>query len=1337
MKKTAFKRHLRMLSILALLWVCSIAHGQIYKYIGLSDGLSSRNVYDVEQSNGGFMWFLTDNGIDRYDGTETTNYKLEVRGHRLTEYSTSQFVYDETDDNLWVVTNLGRIAQYDTRLNTFEVMYIPQIYLEQSNVLRSAVSPIDRLGNMWIFIANEAFCYNVRTKKGQMIKLEAPHDIPTYSAIVARDDSTLFLGTKGGVYIGRVRGNVISTEPVQALQDYKINANTLYYHENTKTLLIGSEDKGIYAYKEHNQSVIHDPKALPDVRVTRIIPTKKNDEILFSTNAACVHQMNIHECIPRPYLSADFTSNYRMNTDNVADICIDKDGQLWMCSFPQGLTVYNDTYPEFNWVKRSLIKSNTLNNNSVECIIEDSEHDLWYATDNGISLYQAKTQQWYTMLSIADKSTNKNHYFLTLCEAKPGVILAGGYAAGIYVIDKNSKKAYFVKPNLMYPEKYIQTMFLDKYDNTIWMGGDNQLINISYINGNIRVNHAEVFRGINYITEKNDHALWIGTKEGLYIFDKLTHTKRRVELPLTNFKVNTIHQDPDGTLYVGTHHHGLIVYNEKNNYYHRYSERNSALTNNCLKCIVNANNGSLFISSDAGIVRYDKRTQRITTWTNDQGLQNINFSIRAGTRTHNKTIMFGGDNGVIEINSDHHLPHIYKGTLVLSDLYIGNTRITPENEKSPINDAINNVSEIKLKDRQHNAAIKVKCINHIYPSDCIVKWTTDNPNRKNAKWHLLNEDKFIVFNNFKVGRHNLTIQAVSNESGDILDKRTLSVTILPPFYFSLWGILLELTFLVIVVCLIIQYYKSSNAIHISNEKVLFFTNTAHDIRTPLTLIKAPLEELSNSTTLNSTEREAVDLALKNTNTLAEMTENVMRYEIESIERGILRIERHEAIAHISKQIDRWRLLAQTKQQQIIYIHPEQPFHIWIDARKLNSIIQNLLSNAIKYSNKGETITFNLYNNERTWGFHVIDNGIGIANEEQKKLFRQLFRGINAINSKILGSGLGLLSIGRYIHDMSGKVEVNSQLNKGADFHIRFPMGKEHYDKNNTLFITPHQDEENAPLILQANDSEDTQPTDTRTRMLIVEDNPELLAYLTRIFSKEYQTYTATNGKEALSKLPYVHPTIVLTDVMMPEMRGDELCVSIKSNINTSHIAVVLISALADQQSIIKGLTMKADAYVTKPFDMKVLQLTIQNIVESRRQLWERLASTEETISVSEGTTELDLKLMTEMKQIIETHISAPDFTIEVLAYEMRISRTTLYNKVKGLTGNTPSDLIREYRIAKAKKLLGEQHLSVAEVADHVGFSDQKYFREVFKKATGMTPSEYARTRRENQSKHVL
>ena len=1317
-------RRLRGWILLLVVCVCPAAYAQVYKYVGLEDGLSSRNVYAVQQSNGGFMWFLTDNGIDRYDGTEISRYTFTVNGVKFTEYSSCRFLYDRSRDNLWLVTSSGKVVQYVRRNNNFEVKYSPDVQYRRADIMRCAVSPIDEKGNMWMLVGEQAFCYNVLASEGRELTLRSADSNITYSAIVPVNDSVLYVGTKGGVYKGILRGETMDVVPIPEMQHTGINVNTFHYSKTLHTLLIGTEDAGIVAYREHTGELIHHKELLHDVRVTKIIPYGDGSEVLFSTNAACVFRMSLADCMPRRYLSADYNTDYRMNTDNVADICIDQEGQLWMCSFPKGLTVRNEHYPALNWIRRSNLNVNTLTNNGVNYILEDCDRDLWYATDNGVSMYDVKRKHWHTLLSMQDASPNPNHDFLTMCEVRPGTILLGGYAAGIYVIDKYTKSVEFVKPDLIIPEKYIQTMSLDPTDGSVWMGGENQLLNISY-DGKLRVNYTEIFGGINCITPKDNTHLWIGTKDGLYGFDKGARTKRRIELPIERFRVNSIFQDTDGTVYVATHHHGLIVFNEEENYYVRYNCENSSLTNNCMKSIVGANNQSLYISSDDGIVRFNKNTGRITTWTNDQGLQGVSFNVQSGITTHRQTLMFGSDMGIIEIPVSTSLPHIYKGKLVLSDLYIGNTRMLADDDESPLTDALDDMRILRLDHSQRNAAIKIKCINHIYPSDCQVMWKFDG--RRSKAWKPLNEDRFITLGDLSIGSHELTIRVVSKESAEVLDERKLSITVKPPFYLSFGGLLLELAVIGIILYLIGKYLKSRNQMQVSDEKINFLINTAHDIRTPLTLIKAPLEELHQSDTLGVEEREAVDLALRNANTLTKMTDKVMQYELSSIEKGVVRIERHEAVAHIQAQIEKLSLLAQARHQTISYEHPDEPFDIWVEARKLNSIIQNLLSNAIKYGKDGDTIVFSLYRNATHWGFHVVDHGIGISSGEQDKLFRQLFRGANAINAKIVGSGVGLLSIGRYVKQMCGRIEVKSQVDRGSDFHVCFPLGRDHYKVQATEFVDESTDLVADPVTLPPHYVEE-QGDDHRYRLLIVEDNPEMLSYLKRLFDKDYAVFTATNGKEALSKLPYVQPLIVLSDVMMPEMRGDDLCVSIKSNIDTSHIAVVLVSALSDQQSVINGLSVKADAYVTKPFDTQVLQLTIGNLVESRLQLRHRMASFDIVDEeVSDSASELDLKLMSEMKTIIENNLSDHEFTVDTLAYELRVSRTTLYNKIKGLTGDTPSDLIRACRINKAKELLRDHRHAVSEIPDLVGFVDAKHFREVFKKIVGMTPSEYAKS----------
>ena len=1198
-------------------------------------------------------------------------------------------------------------------------MFAPEVRYRRADIMRSAVSPIDARGDVWIFVGEQLFRYNVRTREGCEMTLLGGEGNTTYTSVLAVGPSELYIGAKGGVYKGIAHGDTLTMSSVESMQGMDINVNTFYHSPQYQTLLIGTEDEGIVAYREATHEVIHHPEVLPDVRVTKIIPYGEEDMVLFATNAACVYSLSLNDCLPSPYLSADYTTDYRMNTDNVTDMCVDEDGQLWMCSFPKGLTIRNGYYPALKWVSRSNLSVNTLTNNGINYILEDSDLDFWYATDNGLSIYDTKKKGWFSLLAMQDASPNPNHDFLTMCEVKPGIMLLGGYAAGLYVVDKKTLQVEFVKPNLIIPEKYIKTMCLDKTDGSVWVGGENQLFNISY-DGDLQVNYTEIFGGINCITPRDDTRLWIGTKNGLYCFDKRTREKQRVVLPVERFKVNSLFQDTDNTVYVGTHHHGLLVFNEADGYFCHYNKDNSALTNNCMKSVVAADNQSLYISSNDGIVRFNKSTGRITNWTTDQGLQGVSFNVQAGLATHRGTLMFGSDKGIIEVPVSSSLPHIYKGKLVLSNLYIDNICVYPNSENSPLAEALNRTEHLRLAHSQRNAVVKVECINHIYPSDCRVIWRFDRPRK--GGWNQLGDDRFVSLGGLPMGVHELTVRVVSNESGEVLDERQLQITMAPPFYLSFGGLLLEMLLLGGILYLVGKYLKSRNQMNISDEKVNFLINTAHDIRTPLTLIKAPLEELSHNDTLGMEEKEAVELALRNANTLSQMTDKVMQYELSSIERGVTRVERLEAIAHFKVLVDRLSLLALAKSQTIRYEHAGEPFDIWVDVRKLNSIIQNLLSNAIKYSPNGAVITITLYCEEKRWGFHVVDHGIGISDKEQRKLFKQFFRGANAINAKIAGSGIGLLSIGRYVKQMRGSIDVRSGINEGSDFHVSFPLGKAHYKAQTTEFVETTPGES----VSLPTDSMEV-AADQRHRLLIVEDNPEMLAYLKHLFDKDYAVYTAMNGREALSKLPYVQPLIVLSDVMMPEMRGDDLCVSIKSNIDTSHIAVVLVSALADQQSIINGLSVKADAYVTKPFDTKVLQLTINNLVESRlllRKQWKALE--EPDGNLPDVASELDVKLMGEMKSIIEHNFSDSNFTVDTLAYELRVSRTTLYNKVKDLTGNTPSDIIRMYRMNKAKVLLRDHRYTVVDVSEQVGFADSKHFREVFKKMVGVTPSEYAK-----------
>lgn len=388
-----------------------------------------------------------------------------------------------------------------------------------------------------------------------------------------------------------------------------------------------------------------------------------------------------------------------------------------------------------------------------------------------------------------------------------------------------------------------------------------------------------------------------------------------------------------------------------------------------------------------------------------------------------------------------------------------------------------------------------------------------------------------------------------------------------------------------------------------------------------------------------------------------------------------------------------------------------------------------------------TVTVIASDNPDYWSIEVKDTGIGIPFKEQKKLFKMFFRGSNTINLKVSGSGIGLLLVKRLVKKHKGKIFVKSKPNRGSSFLIRFKHGYKHLKvgepgkPDKTALPLPDKRLFHIPLPISNNISDI--PAD-RPVILIVEDNEELAAYLQRSLSDKYTVFIATNGQEGLEMAKTINPQLIISDIMMPVMRGDEMCEQIKTNIETSHIPVILLSALSDREHILKGLNINADKYITKPFDIAIFKADVSSILANRALLIKRYSqldlpkpSTDNCIS------ELDFKFMSKVKQAIENNIDNPDYGVDMLCAELNMCRTSFYNKIKALTEQAPADFIRSRRMEKSKELLKLRKYTINDIAFMVGFNDAKYFREVFKKYFDMTPSQYIESIETNQKNEHL
>ena len=1332
--------------ILLLLPIIGIA--QTYKYIGVEDGLSNRRVYAIQKGPKGYMWFLTHDGIDRYNGKDFKPYKLMDGDEEVNSMMNLNWLYVDPKGTIWEIGKKGRVFRYDTKHDRFVLVY----KLPESEV-KGRPTPIsygfvDANSVIWLCNEDALYLYDSNTQKVTFIQNEIGERITDIAQI---DSTHFFIGTDIGIHYAELANNILTLSPCNQLDTLKIQINELYYHKPSHKVFIGTFQRGIFSYDLNKHKVMHIPSGLMDISINCIRAFNDN-EILIATDGAGVYKMNTDTYASEPYIVADYNRYNSMNGNTINDIYIDSEQRIWMANYPIGITVRNNRYADYQWIKHSIGNKQSLINDQVNAIIEDHDGDLWFATNNGISLYYSKTKQWHSFLSTFDfESHSKNHTFISLCEVEPGIIWAGGYSSGIYQINKKQLSIDFFTPSLfsnlnIRPDKYIRSIMKDSSGN-IWSGGYYNLKEIDYSRKNIR--HFPGLNGITAIIEKDSTHMWIGTATGLYLLEKVTGKYSYIQMPVESYYIYSLYQASDGMLYIGTNNAGLLVYDTTKNTFRHYHRDNCALISNNIYTLLSDGKGNIFLSTEHGLSTFYPAEETFHNWTKEQGLKSDHFNAASGTLRKNGNFIFGSTDGAIEFDKDMVLPRDYKFKMVFNDLRVFYQTVYPKDEGSPLILDIDETKTLRLKYNQNIFSLQVSDINYDYPSLILYSWKLEG---FYEGWSRPGEENVIRFTNLNPGHYTLRVRAISSEDRRmVLEERSIDIIVEQPIWLSIWALLLYALILVAIASIALRIIVLRKQRKISDDKIRFFVNTAHDIRTPLTLIKAPLEELSDREKLSKEGTDNLSTALRNVNALLRLTTNLINFERADTYSNNFYVSEYELGAYMTDIVNVFRSYASVKHIDLTYESNFRYLNVWLDKDKMDSILKNIISNALKYTPEGGSVHVYAYETEDTWNVEVSDTGIGIPLDEQKKLCKMHFRGSNAINSKVTGSGIGLLLVWKLVHMHKGKLNFTSTEGKGSCIKVSFPKGEKRYRKaihrpaptkeqeqnNEPEQITspekgtPDTPAVNTPIEGYEHAQQQTQDAGNRQKILIVEDNDELREYLRRTLAENYHVQVCSNGKSALCIVKEYFPDLIISDIMMPEMRGDELCQKVKNDIDTSHIPVILLTALNTDKNIIDGLQTGADEYVVKPFNIGILRATIANLLANRALLRHRYGNLDlnddthntECINCS---TDLDWKFIASIKKNVEDNMDNPSFTIDVLCTLLNMSRTSFYNKLKALTDQAPGDYVRLIRLKRAMQLLKEQKYTITEVAEMTGFSDAKYFREVFKKHFNISPSQYAK-----------
>jgi signal transduction histidine kinase/DNA-binding response OmpR family regulator len=572
--------------------------------------------------------------------------------------------------------------------------------------------------------------------------------------------------------------------------------------------------------------------------------------------------------------------------------------------------------------------------------------------------------------------------------------------------------------------------------------------------------------------------------------------------------------------------------------------------------------------------------------------------------------------------------------------------------------------------------------------------------------NISKNNRSIVYSKLPPGNYSLAIEATNVENILSLEPFHIDIIIKNPFWLSHLAFLLYILLGSGITYLFFLIRKSRAAQKFNDNKIKFFTEVAHDIRTPVTLIQLLVSQLSEKNNFQNN----IDLIHRNTQNLNEYVTQLLDFQ--KADRGMLKLSiiKVELKEIIHRTVAQLEPLLSKKSIDIIVSVPK--IHIWIDENKMSRIFYNLISNAIKYSEDGGKIEIKASKDKKHITIDFIDNGFGIPEKEQKLIFSRFTRGTNINNKGISGSGIGLMISKKIVELHGGNIKFISKENLGSTFTVILKMGSEHYNENEILIENSNLFE---PISLE-------ESITNNKRILLVEDNDDLRLIIKAELEKKYTVLDAPNGKEALLIALAKNPDLIITDVMMPDMGGKELCNVIKSNFQTSHIPIIMISALSGLDDKIEGLEIGADAYLEKPFNMKILITMANNLINSRQAIHKILSPKSKGKITSKSA---DENFLSEVVDIIKNNITNSEFSIKLISDKTGLSRSNLFRKLKGLTNMSPVDLVIKIKLNHASELLkANNSIRISDVAYASGFNNPKYFSTLFKKHYGKTPKEY-------------
>ena len=1313
-----------------------------FDFYSQEQGLSNNQIHCVLQDKKGWMWFGTSQGVCRFDGYSFTVFKPNPEDSTSLKGNLVRTIFEDKKGQLWIGTENGGLNKFDRNKENFRHVFyngdqailrdatVTSVYEDSDHVLwvgtdnklyslknekeLKEIKPVnlpsfdgyfrvlrsDRLGRIWAGTNDGLFIYDPQTNVAKRVVL--PQMISSNEEIweiKIDDDGTFWVGTyANGMYII----DPVTLDARQVIIDPQNDrSNTVrviskdrsgkYWIGTRGGLYIYEKGKGVTAFYYHDE---REPKSLVNNSVQCITHDVKGDVWIGTRNGINFLIEERQNIIG--YKSMPNDDRY-LNSSEIYAFWIDPKNDIWIGTESGGINILNRKTGRFRYMLPQKGNPNSLSRNCIKALLSDGKDNLWIGTFlGGIDVLNLQTNEFthYRHELTNQASLSDNRVWALLCDNNKDIWV--GTSLGLEKFDTQSG---------------------------------------NFIHFNQLVNNEQV----NWLAEDSDGLLWIGSTD-LVLYDRKTKKSARI-----TETTRCMLQDSKKRFWIATLNHGIALYSKEKGIIKYYTEKNG-LANNQTLAILEDNEHFLWISTTNGLSKFDPETERFHNYSLKNGFQNNQFTYGAAAKTKDGELLFGGISGFNLFNPTKIKSGDYFPPVVFTDLKIFNKSVKIGNGKNDVlRKSISETDEITLKYDQNSITLDFASFDYANSLGIQYSYFLEGFDKD---WTEPSVIRSATYTNLDGGEYTFRVKTVSIDRKESTLGPVLTVIVLPPYWETWWFRVLLFLMLAGMFYLLIAFLLNKEKLRndlvlermnakklheLDMMKLRFYTNISHEIRTPLTLILGPLEKMKANLLPFADLKGHVDIMHRNATQLHQLINQLLDFR--KLETGNLKLalSRGDLVSYVSGIVDSFRKFSEEKEIELKFNSLKKEIITDFDVDKVAKIMNNLLSNAFKFTGKGGRISVNLSlvfdsddnelmtdsTDKRMVEISVKDTGIGISESNLDKIFTRFFQ-INQ-EAKQTGTGIGLALTKELVKLHNGRIYVVSKPGKGSKFTFLIP-----YQDVEFVESTVHN-EPTDEHIQKLTDSEELQAetlTATNKIMLLVDDNADVRYFIKSHFDATYQVIEAGNGVEGWDMALKTIPDIIISDVMMPEMDGYEFCRKIKKDERTSHIPFILLTAFGSREHEIEGLGFGADDYITKPFDLVILQTKVENILSIRQSLKQKYAG---EMMLQPGNVMLsspDERFLQKAIKVIEDNISDPDLDIERFASEIGVSRMQLYRKLNALTEMTVKEFVRNIRLKRAAQMLVQKKLNVSEVAYAVGFKDLSHFRKCFRQQFGMNATEY-------------